>query len=112
MADTNEYSTKSQGPTAARVEWGDSKMNTTYANVANAASTREEVALLFGTNTTWKASGDQSVKIELNNRIILSPYAAKRFMLLLTGVINEYESRFGELDIATAKKAPPDNASS
>ena len=53
-------------------------MVTTYANVANAASTREEVALLFGTNTTWKVSSDKPVKIELTNRIILSPYAAMR----------------------------------
>lgn len=114
MANTKEYSTERepQQATGTRVEWDDSKMNTTYSNVANAASTREEVALLFGTNTTWKTTGDQSVKIELNNRIILSPYAAKRFMLLLSGVIDEYESRFGKLDITPAKKTPVDKGSS
>ena len=96
----------SQPPTASRVEWDDSKMVTTYANVANAASTREEVALLFGTNTTWKISGDKPVKIELNNRIILSPFAAKRLNLLLSSVLDEYESRFGKLDVE-----PPDKGS-
>jgi len=106
MADTKESITtgEAQSETTSRVEWDDSKMDTTYANVANAASTREEVALLFGTNTTWKVSNDKPVKIELTNRIILSPYAAKRFMLLLGGVLNEYESRFGELDVAPSKK--------
>ena len=93
----------SQPASASRVEWDDAKMVTTYANVANAASTREEVALLFGTNTTWKVSGDRPVKIELNNRIILSPFAAKRLNLLLSSVLEEYESRFGKLDVE-----PPD----
>ena len=104
---------KSAGPSkdpqqaaTSRVEWDDSKMETTYANVANAASTREEVALLFGTNTTWKISGDKPVKIELTNRIILSPFAAKRLNLLLSNVLDEYESRFGKLDVGAPEKAP------
>lgn len=101
MADQKEAdsSTDSQPATTSRVEWDDAKMVTTYANVANAASTREEVALLFGTNTTWKVSGDKPVKIELSNRIILSPFAAKRLAMLLNGVLDEYETRFGKLDV-------------
>lgn len=108
MADTEESTTttESQQTTASRVDWDDSKMNTTYANVANAASTREEVSLLFGTNTTWKITGDKPVKIELTNRIILSPYAAKRFMKLLGSVLEEYESRFGNLEIGPPDKGP------
>ncbi|MDH3388242.1 MAG: DUF3467 domain-containing protein [Gammaproteobacteria bacterium] len=81
-------------------------MDTTYANVANAASTREEVALVFGTNKTWKISEDKPVKIELTNRIILSPFAAKRFALLLNGVLDEYESRFGKLEVEPQEKRP------
>ena len=101
MAEEKQASSSKGSPstTASRVEWDDSKMLTSYANVANAASTREEVALLFGTNTTWKVSGDKPVKIELNNRIILSPFAAKRLSLLLGNVLDEYESRFGKLDV-------------
>ena len=107
MADQkNESPAKDSQPAgSSRVEWDDSKMVTTYANVANAASTREEVALLFGTNTTWKISGDKPVKIELNNRIILSPFAAKRLNLLLSNVLDEYESRFGRLDVEPTERA-------
>ncbi len=106
MADKKEPSgeKKNAATKSSRVEWDDSKMQTTYANVANAASTREEVALLFGTNTTWKITGDKPVKIELNNRIILSPYAAKRFLVMLGGVLEEYESRFGTLEIESQDK--------
>jgi len=108
MADSKESTAavKPRPATGSRVEWDDSKMNTTYANVANAASTREEVALLFGTNTTWKITGDKPVKIELTNRIILSPYAAKRFLTLLGGVLDEYESRFGKLELESPEKEP------
>lgn len=106
MADSKEPTTagEKQPAAASRVEWDDSKMDTTYANVANAASTREEVALVFGTNKTWKISEDKPVKIELTNRIILSPYAAKRFALLLNGVLGEYESRFGKLEVEPPEK--------
>ena len=108
MADTKQPKPAGEAPqaNAARVEWDDSKMDTTYANVANAASTREEVALVFGTNKTWKISEDKPVKIELTNRIILSPFAAKRFALLLNGVLDEYETRFGKLEVEPPEKRP------
>ena len=38
------------------VTWDDSAMVSTYANVVNAASSREEVTLFFGTNRTWNVS--------------------------------------------------------
>jgi len=106
MADSKASTTTTEAKpaTASRVEWDDSKMDTNYANVANAASTREEVALVFGTNKTWKITDDKPVKIDLTNRIILSPFAAKRFALLLNGVLDEYESRFGKLDVEPAVK--------
>jgi hypothetical protein len=101
MGDTKDTSVEAEPrpPGASRVEWDDSKMDTTYANVANAACTREELALVFGTNKTWKIVEGKPVKIELTNRIILSPYAAKRFAMILNGVLEDYESRFGKLEV-------------
>jgi hypothetical protein len=80
------------------VKWDDSGMATTYANVCNVTGTREEVGLLFGTNQTLY-TGQKEVTVKLNNRIVLSPYAAKRLQKLLENVIAQYESRFGALDI-------------
>ena len=37
-------------PVAPTVDWDDSNMSTSYANVVNASSTREEVTQFFGTN--------------------------------------------------------------
>ena len=86
-----------------KVNWDDSDMDTTYANVVNAASTREEVILLFGTNQSWKGVEDQ-VNVSLSNRIILNPYAAKRLAILLGGVVTAYEERFGVLGAEAKKK--------
>lgn len=87
-----------------RVEWDDSNMKTSYANVCNASSTREEVTLLFGTNQTWHA-GQETVTVQLSDRIILNPFAAKRLTMMLDKVVSEYEKRFGKLDI-TAQPSP------
>lgn len=84
-----------------RVKWDDGKLKTSYANVCNVTSTREEVTLLFGTNQAWHA-GQEELTVELNERIILNPFAAKRLLLLLTNVVNQYEQRFGTLSLETS----------
>jgi len=88
---------------APTIHWDDSKMRSVYANVCNVSSTREEVTLLFGTNQAWR-SGQKEIGIELTDRIIVSPFAAKRLSRLLNSVVEEYEKRFGVLDDAEAKK--------
>ncbi len=81
-----------------KVNWNETNMKTSYANVCNVASTREEIAVLFGTNQTWQ-TGQREVTVNLTDRIILSPFAAKRLSLLLSRIVSEYEARFGELDL-------------
>ena len=85
-----------QPEAAQTVRWDDSQMKTSYANVCNVASTREEVVLLFGVNQAWHA-GQREIPVQLSDRIILSPFAAKRLSLLLGNVLKEYENRFGAL---------------
>jgi hypothetical protein len=80
------------------VRWDDSNMRSLYANVCNVTGTREELVLLFGVHQAWR-SGVKEVTVQLEDRIILSPFAAKRLNLLLTRVLREYESRYGPLNI-------------
>jgi len=87
-----------------KVRWDDSGMKTSYANVCNVASTREEVTLLFGTNQTWH-SGMEEVSVRLSDRVILSPFAAKRLSMLLANVVGEYEKRFGALSLERVEAA-------
>ena len=81
-----------------RIKWDDTGMKSSYANVCNVTSTREEVVLLFGMNQAWNR-GQKEVTIHLTDRIVVSPYAAKRLSMLLQGVVTEYEKRFGTLNI-------------
>jgi len=92
-----------QGAAAAQIEgmkikWDDSNMRSGYANVCNVTSTREEVVLLFGINQAWNR-GQKDVTVQLTDRIIISPYAAKRLATLLDSVVKEYEKRFGALNV-------------
>jgi hypothetical protein len=95
-----------QPGTQVKIKWDDSGMRSVYANVVNAAGTREEIVLLFGMNQAWH-SGQKDVTIKLSDRIILSPFAAKRLAILLNKVIRDYEQRFGALDIEARRSPEP-----
>ena len=81
-----------------KIRWDDSNMRSVYANVCNVAGTREEIVLLFGMNQAWH-SAQAEVTIQLADRVVLSPFVAKRLALLLNNVIRDYESKYGSLDI-------------
>ena len=102
--DSEKQEPEVQEQVQTKIKWDGSKMRSSYANVCNVSSTREEVTLLFGTNQNWHA-GQSELTVELSDRITLNPYAAKRLALLLTNTLNEYEKRFGtlQLDIPEAK---------
>ena len=88
----------STGDSEVNVHWDDANMRSSYSNVCNVTGTREELVLLFGVHQAWQ-SGTKEVKVQLQERIILSPYAAKRLNLLLTRLLQEYEKRYGPLHI-------------
>ena len=98
MAENKAAAAASAGVEGMKLQWDDSNMKSSYANVCNVTSTREEVVMLFGVNQAWNR-GQKEVTIQLTDRIIISPYAAKRLSTLLQGVVTEYEKRFGELNV-------------
>ena len=103
MAPEQVRETPAPAPEAAtlsgpKIRWDDTSMKSSYANVCNVASTREEVVLLFGVNQAWQA-GQAEIPIQLTDRIIMSPFVAKRLALLLENVLKEYESRLSLIHI-------------
>ena len=46
----------------------------------------------------WHA-GQKEVTVQLSDRIVLSPFAAKRLAVLLNNVMRDYESRFGTMEL-------------
>ncbi|MEH6588206.1 MAG: DUF3467 domain-containing protein [Halioglobus sp.] len=87
-----------------KVNWDASNMSTSYANVVNSNSTREEVSVFFGTNQTWNGTDSKELTVELDNRIVLNPYAAKRLSILLARVVADYESKHGEMNLGAAQQ--------
>ena len=97
MATKQDETPEARTVEGTRIKWDDSNMRSAYANVCHVSSTREEVVLLFGLNQAWNR-GQKEVTIQLTERIIVSPYAAKRLAAVLTSAVNEYENRFGALN--------------
>jgi len=97
-AASSNKATQAAEQAGSKIKWDDSNMKSSYANVCNITSTREEVVMLFGINQAWNR-GQKEITIQLTDRIIISPYAAKRMATLLEGVVKEYEKRFGALNV-------------
>lgn len=89
-----------------RIIWDDTNMRSVYANVSNVTAGQEEVVLLFGMNQSWHA-GQTDVKVQLTDRIVLSPFAAKRLSTLLNNVLTNYEKQYGKLELAVQR---PENS--
>ena len=93
----NNAAPAEQTASGPKVRWDTSQVQSSYANVCSVTSTREEVVLNFGINQAWERTRDE-VEIALTNRIILSPFAAKRMAAGLNRLLAEYEQRYGKLE--------------
>ncbi len=105
MAKSNEKTSEAKNNAAQAtrgqvpIKWGTTNLQSSYANFCNANSTREEVVLNFGVNKSWERGGNTAngLEIDLNHRIVLSPFAAKRLSALMQQLMKEYEARYGVL---------------
>mgnify|MGYP001109020925 CR=1 FL=1 len=81
-----------------KVRWDNSNMGSAYANVCNVSGTREEIVLFFGMNQNFNADQNE-MTIQLSDRIVMSPFVAKRLALLLNNVIKDYETKYGSMEL-------------
>lgn len=90
--------TKESNETIAqpKVKWNTENLKSTYVNFANANSSRDEVVLNFGVNNSWDRLVEE-IEINLEHRLIMSPFAAKRLSDLLIKLLAEHEGRYGEV---------------
>jgi hypothetical protein len=79
-----------------KIRFDSTNIKSTYCNVCNATSTREEVVINFGINKNWEMAG-QELEVQLEHRVILSPFAAKRLRDMLTQLLADHEKRYGEM---------------
>jgi hypothetical protein len=84
-------------PAEQQIQLNTSNLKSSYCNMCNANTTREEVVLNFGVNQNWDR-GQGKLEVALEHRIILSPFAAKRLAQMLNRLVGEYESHYGKLE--------------
>lgn len=78
-------------------------IRTSYANVCRIAQTPNEVIVDFGLNPNFFGNIlDEPLKLE--NRVILSHDAAKRLCIHLTATIQNYEARYGSIELDVTKR--------
>ena len=97
----------SDATTATTPKIDATNMQASYANVCRIAQTPNEVIIDFGLNPNFFGTVlDEPLK--LDHRVIMSHDAAKRLCIHLTATIQNYEARYGtiELDVAKRLKAP------
>lgn len=92
-----ETETANPAVTPPAVRLDTSELRSSYCNVCNASSTREEVVLNLGVNHNWDISQGGEAQVKLLHRVILSPFAAKRLSDILSNLMRDYESRYGQL---------------
>jgi hypothetical protein len=81
-------------------------MTITYANVCRIAQTPNEVIIDFGMNPNFFGTIlDEPLKLE--NRVIMSHDAAKRLCLHLMATIQNFESKYGAIELDVAKRLKP-----
>lgn len=98
-AEKDKVETVEEGGQQAEVVWDDGNMTTNFANVVNIQSSPEQLDICFGTNHTWSLTSERRVRVELTNRVIMSPLAAKRLLNALERVLKEHESRYGKFAV-------------
>ena len=80
-------------------------MNTFYANAFRTNATPDEVIVDFGFNQL-QPTGNQQAELlfQLNQRVIMNLYTAKRLAMTLGQVIRRHEESFGELELDANKR--------
>jgi hypothetical protein len=81
-------------PDQPTVRYNAETLKSSYCNVANAISSREEVVLNFGINKSWDRPGTV-VEVDLEHRIVLTPNAARRLYELMGRLLADHHARYG-----------------
>jgi len=81
-----------------KINWDDSNMRSAFPDAFNVSRARDEIALWFGRKQAEDADRSE-VTVQLTNRIIISPFTAKRLANRFKDVIQAYESKYGPLNL-------------
>lgn len=104
-SDVSAQAAEQTGSVQVRLRINDAKMSASYANAFRTNTSTEEVVVDFGMNLTVPTGGNQQnqpvadIIFELNHRVVMNYYTAKRLAIMLGQVVRGHEERFGELKL-------------
>jgi hypothetical protein len=82
-------------------------MKSSYANAFRTNATAEEVMVDFGLNLVvppQRQGGQPEIMFQVNERIIMNYFQAKRLALTLGQIIRRHEEQFGEIELDVGKR--------
>ena len=80
------------------VVWNDTNMKSLNVNATNVVAGREEVMVLLGVNRAWKMN-QEKVDVDLAERVVMTPFTAKRLAIMLGATLKAYEAKYGKIEI-------------
>jgi len=103
-ADTIETisSASEQPQQQVRLHIDDSDTPLTYSTNVRVWSTPEEINLDFAGPP--RSGGNNTARLKIDQRIVLSPWAAKRLALSLAQAVQRYEQSYGTLELDPRKR--------
>ncbi len=104
-----EQAREQTGQRQVRLRIDERNMRSGYANAFRTNGTAEEVMLDFGLNVInppaqQKPKDQPEIIFQINERVILNYYTAKRLAITLSQLIHRHEDQFGELELDVAKR--------
>jgi hypothetical protein len=101
-----EQAREQTGQQQIRLRLDERNLKTSYANAFRTNGTAEEVMLDFGLNLITPAAGQSQPEItfQVNDRVIMNYYSAKRLAITLSQLIRRHEEQFGELEMDVNKR--------
>ncbi len=89
---------RTEPPCNPEVAWNDSDMKSLYVNATNVVGGREEIMMFLGLNQAWNMNQGK-VNVDIAERVVMTPYTAKRLAIMLAATLKAYEAKFGQVDI-------------
>ena len=107
-----EEQAREQTGQQVRLRIDERQMGSSYANAFRTNGTAEEVMLDFGVNLVVPSGepvqqGQQpapEILFQVNQRIVLNYYSAKRLAITLSQLIRRHEEQFGEVELDVEKR--------
>lgn len=106
--DVEQQAREQAGQQQIRLRIDERTMTTTYSNAFRTNGTAEEVMLDFGINLVNPPppQGQPEIVFQVNQRVVMNYYSAKRLAITLSQIIRRHEEQFGELVLDVNKRRP------